>query len=211
MLHSGGRVSTLLAVLRHGETEWSRDKRIQGRTDIGLSDAGSAFLSSRALPNEYAGMQVCTSPLLRCRQSADRLRLIDVRVEPRLIEMAWGDWEGQQLAGLRASLGQAMADNEARGWDLMPPKGESPRLVWQRVLPWLTDVAAKERPALAVTHRGVIRVLFAMATGWDMLGKPPARLDWTALHVFSLDGQGGIAVRQLNVALASAIPGRENV
>ena len=42
-------------------------------------------------------------------------------------------------------------------------------------------------PTLAVTHRGVIRAILAEATGWDMRGKPPARLDWDAVHLFMLD------------------------
>ena len=55
------------------------------------------------------------------------------------------------------------------------------------------------QPTLAVTHRGVIRALFAEATGWDMRGKPPARLDWSAVHVFSLDDEGAPRVERLNV------------
>jgi probable phosphoglycerate mutase len=94
-----------------------------------------------------------------------------------------------------------MAENEARGWDFMAPGGESPRLVWRRVRPWLADLAARQVPTLAVTHRGVIRVIFAQALGWDMLGKPPAKLDWNALQLFTLDHSGLPAVQQLNLPL----------
>jgi probable phosphoglycerate mutase len=45
-------------------------------------------------------------------------------------------------------------------------------------------------PTLAITHRGVIRVVLAAATGWDMLGKPPVKLDWRAAHFFELDERG---------------------
>ena len=47
-------------------------------------------------------------------------------------------------------------------------------------------IAAAGTPTLAVTHRGVIRAIFAEATGWDMRGKPPARLEWDAAHLFTL-------------------------
>ena len=56
---------------------------------------------------------------------------------------------------------------------------------------------------VAISHRGVIRVIFVLATGWDMLGRPPAKLDWSALHAFSLAADGMPSVLQLNMALDS--------
>lgn len=193
-------MTVTLALLRHAETPWSRDKRVQGRTDIGLTPVSAASLAARRLPAICNGMPVFTSPLARCTQTAAQLRLAPT-VEPRLIEMAWGRWEGRRLADLRAELGAAMAENEARGWDFMAPDGESPRRVWQRVGPWLMERASQREPTLAVTHRGVMRVIFAQATGWDMLGKPPAKLDWNALQLFTLDEAGMPTVQQLNLPL----------
>jgi len=198
-------MTILLVLLRHGETPWSRDKRVQGRTDIGLTDAASALLAKRRLPDPYAGMPVFTSPLTRCTQTAAQLRLTAPITEPRLIEMAWGQWEGCSLADLRAEQGAAMAENEARGWDFMATGGESPRQVWQRVGPWLAERAALGSPTLAVTHRGVMRVILAQATGWDMLGKPPAKLDWQTLQLLTLDKHGMPAVQRLNLPLATAV------
>ena len=190
-----------LAVLRHGETPWSRDKRVQGRTDIGLTEAAATLLAASQLPPQCAGMQVFSSPLVRCVQTATQLGLTPA-VDTRLAEMAWGRWEGQRLPDLRSELGDAMAQNEARGWDFMPPGGESPRLVWQRVQPCLAAWAAQGQATLAVTHRGVIRVIFAQATGWDMLGKPPAKLNWSALQLFTLNAHGTPVVLRLNVPLS---------
>ena len=191
-----------LALLRHGETAWSRDKRVQGRTDIGLTDAALAALAAAQLPPQCDGMQVVTSPLARCVQTAAQLQLAAATVDTRLAEMAWGQWEGRRLVELRSEFGTAMAENEARGWDFMPTGGESPRQVWQRVQPCLAAWATQRQPTLAVTHRGVIRVLFAQATGWDMLGKPPAKLDWGALHLFTLDTHAVPTVLRLNLPLA---------
>jgi len=86
----------------------------------------------------------------------------------------------------------------------MAPGGESPRGVWQRLRPWLAEVAVRREPTLAITHRGVIRVVFAQALGWNMLGKPPAKLDWSAVHLFTLDDDGAPAVHRLNLPLAAA-------
>ena len=113
--------------------------------------------------------------------------------------MDWGAWEGESLAALRERLGEEMRDNEARGLDFMPPGGESPRRVTERLKPWLQELARAGVPTLAVTHRGVIRAILAEATGWDMRGKPPAKLDWEAVHFFLLDRQGKPSVQRLNV------------
>lgn len=199
-------MTVLLALLRHGETAWSRDKRVQGHTDVRLSDDGRALLAQRRLPRVFAGFRVVSSPLVRCTETAAQLGLDEMAVEPRLVEMGWGEWEGLRLPDLRAELGESMTINEARGFDFMPPRGESPRQVLARIRPWLAQVAAGGQATLALTHRGVIRVIFATATGWDMLGRPPARLDWAALHVFGLDATGMPSVHQLNVALDPVAP-----
>ena len=70
---------------------------------------------------------------------------LDPRPEPRLVEMAWGEWEGRRLADLRAELGDAMIENEARGLDFRPPGGESPRDVQERLKPLLACLSAPDR------------------------------------------------------------------
>jgi len=183
-------------MLRHADTAWSAERRIQGRCDVPLNDAGRAALRSLRLPVECSDMQVVTSPLARCVETARLLGAPDAPREPRLAEMSWGAWEGRRLADLRAELGRAMEDNEARGWDFRPEGGESPREVLARVRSWLAGV---RQPTLAVTHRGVIRAVFASACGWDMLGKPPAKLDWGAVHLFRVAADGTPAIERLNV------------
>ena len=182
---------TLLALLRHGETAWSAAGRIQGRTDLPLLP-GLSF----CFPKACMGMRVVTSPLQRCVQTAELLGAPHAGREPRIIEMHWGDWEGESLVALRERFGEAMRENEARGLDFRPVNGESPREVLARVLQWLSTLS---EPTLAITHRGVIRVVLAAATGWDMRGKPPAKLDWSAVHLFRLDPAGAPRVERLNV------------
>lgn len=144
-------------------------------------------------------MRVVTSPLARCVQTAALIGAPEAVREPRLIEMDWGDWQGKTMKELRDSLGQSMLDNEARGLDFRPANGESPREVTIRVKSWLREVAAAGVPTLAVTHRGVIRAILAEASGWDMRGKPPARLDWQGVHFFMLDPEGRPSVHRLNL------------
>jgi probable phosphoglycerate mutase len=187
---------TRLALLRHAETAWNAERRIQGHTDVPLCDAGRARLRGTRLPAACRGLRVVTSPLLRCVETAALLGIPEAPREPRLMEMNWGQWQGEVLPELRARLGAAMQENEARGLDFRPPGGESPREVLSRISEWLGEL---KLPTLAVTHRGVIRAVLSLATGWDFTGKPPAKLDWTAVHLFEVDAGGKPRVHELNV------------
>ena len=186
---------TLLALLRHADTAWSAEGRIQGRSDLPLSDAGRASLADRRLPAACRGMRIVTSPLARCVETAALLGAPQAARERRIAEMSWGAWEGKRLEALRAELGEAMRENEDRGLDFRPSGGESPREVLARVGEWLTELS---EPTLAIAHRGVIRAVLAAATGWDMRGRPPAKLDWSAFHFFQVD-HGKPTVDRLNV------------
>jgi len=195
---------TRIALIRHGVTEWNEQGRIQGHTDTALSDAGRAAVRSWRLPSEIGTCSWAASPLSRARETARILGAPDdLTIEPRLAEMRWGDWEGRTLDALRAELGVAMQENESRGLDFRPPGGESPRDVQARVLTWLRERACTSGTTVAVTHKGVIRAIFALATDWDMTGKPAERLSWSAAHLFSLGSDGLPAVERLNLSLTA--------
>jgi len=185
----------LLAMLRHGDTAWSAEGRIQGRSDPPLTDDARQKLRRFRLPQVCAGMRIVTSPLARCVETAALLGAPNAGRESRIAEMSWGAWEGRRLADLRAEFGAQMSENEARGWDFRPAGGESPREVLARVRAWLAEL---EEPTLAVTHRGVIRAVYAHAAGWDMRGKPPAKLAWDAVHVFRVE-ENELAIDSVNL------------
>jgi 2,3-bisphosphoglycerate-dependent phosphoglycerate mutase len=185
----------LLAMLRHGDTAWSAEGRIQGRSDPPLTDEARERLRRFRLPQVCSGMRVVTSPLARCVETAALLGAPQAHREARIAEMSWGAWEGRRLADLRVELGARMSENEARGWDFRPESGESPREVLARVRTWLAEL---KEPTLAVTHRGVIRAVYAQAAGWDLRGKPPAKLAWDAAHVFRVH-EGEPAIESVNL------------
>jgi len=188
-----------LALLRHGPTDWNARHRLQGRADIPLSDSGRAAVARRTVTAELAGFRWLTSPLARARQTAEALG-VAAEPEPALIEMDYGSWEGLTLAEARAGDPGAPA-NEARGLDFTPPGGESPRTVQARLSELGVRLLADRRDTAAVTHKGVIRAALALATGWDMTGKPPVRLDWTAAHLFRLDADGHWSLERPNIPL----------
>jgi broad specificity phosphatase PhoE len=193
-----------IALIRHGPTEWTDAKRLQGRTDIPLSAAGREFVETWQLPEQWRSARWTSSPLVRAVETARVLSGRTPDIDRRLIEMDWGEWEGRRLADLRAELGEAMAANEAAGVDFRPPGGESPREVQSRLRDWLTDVVEIGEPMVAVAHHGVVRALFSMATGWNMVGNPPQKFRWGAIQYFSIGPARHIAVERLNVMMTES-------
>jgi broad specificity phosphatase PhoE len=194
-----------LFLLRHGPTEWTVARRLQGRSDIPLSAEGRRAVESWQLPDRAAQSEWVSSPLSRCAETADILRRRHRRsgqllIEPRLVEMGFGEWEGQTLAALRSIHGQAMAELEGRGLDFQAPGGESPRDVQDRLRSWLDEIVAANKDVLAITHKGVMRALYALASGWDMRQKPAQRLADNAVHAFELD-RGRFRIGRLNISL----------
>lgn len=192
---------TPLVLIRHGVTGWNQEGRIQGQKDIPLSDEGRAQVGGWRLPAAFATHQVLCSPLRRTRETAALLGLTVSRLDDRLMEASWGAWEGRRLVALRTELGPEMRANEALGLDFRPQGGESPRDLQIRLAPLLRDLAAGGRPTLAITHKGVIRALYALATGWDMRDKPADKHQRAAAHQFHITAEGGLQVGTLNIPL----------
>ena len=197
-MEAGGAVRVLM--VRHGRTEWNDRGRIQGHTDIPLSEAGRARLRESRIPAVYGKFAWQSSPLQRAVQSADLLGASNLEVDARLMEMHWGDWEGETRSELRRRLGARMERMEERGIDFRPVGGESPRELTGRLNAWLGDVRAGGRGVIAVTHKGVTRAALAVATDWDLRGTAPVRLDWERAHLFALGG-GELEIEEMNIAL----------
>ena len=176
---------------------------MQGRRDIPLSAAGRAEIATwRLPPDEMHPLEWVASPLARAVETARWLSGVAPRLEPALVEMDWGAWEGRRLPELAAELGGDFTRNESRGLDFRPPGGESPRDVMVRVNDWLLSRAQCDQRIVAVTHNGVLRALLALATGWDMTGKPPLKLSPATLHRFAFARGGPLAIVACNVSLA---------
>ena len=183
-----------VALLRHAPTTWNVEHRLQGRTDIPISDDGRSLAATWRLPPEIGDFEAWASPLTRTRETAALLGLTP-RIDERLIESSWGEWEGQMLSALKQRPG--FVEAEGRGLDLAAPGGESVRDVQARLKEWLRSLT---RPALAVTHNGVLRAAYALATGWTMVDKPPVRMKPASAHLYKWDGQT-LTLDRLNLPL----------
>ena len=191
-----------LVAIRHAPTEWNQAKRLQGRTDVVLSAAGIAAAQGWCAAPDWVTYRVLASPLKRAQETA---RLLfperEIALDPRLMEMDFGAWEGKSLAELRAAPGAEAEAREQLGLDFSAPGGETPRQVQARLQPLLNEIAAAGVPTVVVTHKAVLRALLSLATGWTFLGKPPAKIKPDTAHLFRLDSAGKISVERMNVSL----------
>jgi broad specificity phosphatase PhoE len=169
-----------LLLVRHGEVLSNRELRYVGSRDEPLADSGIAQAEGLAAALARLPVRtVYTSPLLRARETGRRIaeaRQVDLRIEPRLREQSFGDWEGLT----RAEVLERDAESLLR-WEsdlgTAPPGGESLASVQQRALGLVEELARGHRGEwiVLVSHVGPVKALLCAA-----LGAPLA----TARHMF---------------------------
>ncbi|MGE3146812.1 MAG: histidine phosphatase family protein [Pseudorhodoplanes sp.] len=162
-------------ILRHGQTDWNAEGRLQGQTDTDINargrrqaDANGRRLS--ALIGDGAGFDFVASPLRRTRETIERARTamglppLAYRTDPRLMELNYGAWEGSTLPEIEARETGMLARRDRDKWNFLPPGpgGESYAMLRGRVQPWLESVTG---PTVCVTHGGVVRVIFVAIEG----------------------------------------------
>jgi len=185
--------------IRHGQTQWNSEKKLQGRTDIPLNAQGRAQISAYQLNQQLEAASWYCSPLQRAQQTAAILG-INATTENAIIEMNWGMWEGQKLKDIQAADPDEFSRLEALGIDLMPPDAESPRIVGARVSDWVSLLAQQDASIGCVSHKGVIRAVYALAANWDMKHKAEHKMDFHCAQHFCFD-DGVWSIGELNIAL----------
>ncbi len=190
-----------LALLRHGPTDWNAEGRVQGTVDIPLSEEGRARMSALLPPEGFETARAYCSPKLRARQTATCLGLKAPKLDPRLAEQNWGDWEGLTRAEMLARDGEDAFVRAGSRLAFRPPGGESTGELHARVKSFFEDVARLGEDAIAVTHMGVLRAAYVLATGWEMSAPMPPELDLKAALILTLAPDGTPAVAELNAPL----------
>jgi broad specificity phosphatase PhoE len=163
---------TTIHLVRHGETDWNRQLRWQGHSDRPLNEHGRR--QAHALADVLAGRTfsaVYSSDLSRATETAEIVAArhhLPVSVDPGLREIDVGSWEGHTLAELESRYPDAVARWEAHGehgWE----GGESHEQMAARVQEAVRTIAARHEgeDVLVVCHGGPIRVLKALAEGYD--------------------------------------------
>jgi broad specificity phosphatase PhoE len=174
---------TTLLLARHGETDWNRELRIQGSSDIALNDLGRE--QARALAKELADVEldaIYASDLVRARETADAVAAthgLEVRLDPRLRERSFGSWEGLTREDIAAFPEGSRHD------------GESDEEVRARVLGAIEEIARRHRgeQVLVVSHGGALNTLWHHA-----LGVRVERWENCAVYKLAVRDDGYVAV-----------------
>jgi broad specificity phosphatase PhoE len=167
-----------LYFVRHGETDWNAEGRYQGSKDIPLNATGRAqatlngallktlLARSGRSPTDFTWY---VSPLSRTRETMDLIRtrigepLPDIAIDPRLVEVSFGIYEGHLHAELASGAMAIAGERDASFWDFRPPEGESYADVARRVLDFGAGLTG---PSIIVSHGGILRVLRALIEGF---------------------------------------------
>lgn len=184
-------MSVEIAITRHFETDWNALGKLQGRTDRPLTDEARKRAAELVLPSPLDKARLIATPLIRAIDTARLITGKSPEIEPDLIELAFGDWEGKRGIDLIANPASGYRHVEDSGWDMTPPGGgESPAMAWARIQPALARIAAKGDPALLVIHRGVMRIILAKAWGWNFDSPEPFRIKRERVYPITLNMDG---------------------
>ncbi len=162
-----------LCIVRHGETDWNAESRLQGQQDVPLNGRGRAQAESvgRTLKQQFPdalSFDFVASPLGRAQETMRLMRgqmgLAPgaYRLDDRLKELTFGDWEGFTWEEMKLRDPAGCAARDAGKWAFCPPRGESYAMLSVRIAGWLQTLS---EPTLAVTHGGVARVLLGLLAG----------------------------------------------
>lgn len=185
-----------LYLVRHGQTDWNREGRLQGQADTDINARGREQAERNggvlaAAVGDPSGLDFVASPMRRTRETMERVRRAmglpaqGYRTDMRLVEVHFGDWQGHTLAELDAAQPGSSAARERDKWRFRPPgeRAESYEMLAARVRPWFEALSG---PTVCVTHGGVLRVALMLAG--HMAGGDAARLDIPNDRVLRLGG-----------------------
>ena len=165
-----------LLIVRHGETEWNAEGRIQGHTDIGLSENGAQ--QARSLGQRLADRQIdvaYSSDLKRTSETA-RLALGDRNVvlneTPRLREYHKGIFEGMTLTEIQTQFPDEYPKYLEKDLSYAPEGGETTRDVSTRMASIFQEIKAKhlDETVLVVSHGGALRAAMVSLLGMHLEG-----------------------------------------
>jgi len=194
---------TRFGLIRHAQTRWNRDKRIQGQSDSPLTADGKRQAAhwSRLL-KPLVWDRIIASDLGRAHRTAELINAnlsVSLSTDSRLREQDWGRWTGKTISQLKAEIPHELSEQEKAGWAFCPPGGEDREQVQKRSQRVLLEAAARwpGNNILVVTHEGVVKSLIYQLCGRKFLATEPPILKRYQLHRLA-HGHNGLRVEELN-------------
>jgi len=190
--------ATRILAIRHGETAWNVDTRIQGHLDIPLNATGlqQARWLAQALAERDALHAIYASDLSRAHVTAQTIAEsagLAVSTHPGLRERSFGDFQGRTFAEIEAELPEHAQQWRKRSPEWAPPgNGESLIALRERVLATVDELASRHvgEQIVLVAHGGVMDVLYRAATRLDLQAPRTWLLPNTAVNRLLWTPQG---------------------
>lgn len=187
---------TTIILVRHGETPWNRERRMQGHIDTALSEAGRA--QAAALARRLAAHAFDAIYSSDLRRAWDTARAIGERTgheivpDPRLRERAFGIFEGLTYEDIEAMYPEEFVRFESRDPDYVIPGGESARQFRARCLTCLGEIGARHAggKAVVITHGLVLDAVYRLARSLAHDVPRGVPLLNASLNVFAYRGGG---------------------
>ncbi len=186
--------------IRHGQTSWNAEGRLQGVQDIALNDLGrkQAVAAGNILVGLFArdgrsksALSFVASPLIRARATMELVRgelklpLAGYALDDRLREIGYGQWEGSTLPEMQVADPELFARRQTEKWTVAPPGGESYVAVQVRMQDWYASLQAD---TVAVAHGGTARALMVALGIETPLSAADLTIEQGAVYVFREGG-----------------------
>ena len=190
----------VLYYVRHGETDFNSQGRLQGRRDTVLNThgrrqaaecgvlLGDLFVRDHRRAQDF---KYVSSPLKRARETMEIVRAMlgleahNYEVDARLIEIAYGEWEGLTLHEIETRNASVLSARERDKWDFAPPGGESYRELADRIGNWYRPLTAD---TVVAAHGGGVRALMAILNIVPEEQATHAQIEQGVVYVFA-DGK----------------------
>jgi broad specificity phosphatase PhoE len=190
----------VLYYVRHGETDFNIQGRLQGRRDTVLNAHGrqqavecgsllhDLFARDHRQPQQF---RYISSPLKRARETMEVLRTAlglephEYEVDERLVEIAYGEWEGLTLTEIEAQNTGILTQRERDKWDFAPPGGENYRQLADRIAAWYRSLTSD---TVVAAHGGGVRALMALLKILPEDQATHAQIEQGVVYVFA-DGR----------------------
>lgn len=191
---------TKIYLIRHGQTNWNRDKLFRGRADMPLNNHGRKEAEALAKHLEGVAATACyASPLSRAFETAEivaRPHKLDVIADENLIDIDYGEWQGLSEAAVKKKYPEIYLRWHERPQRTRFPEGESLSMVRKRAMKSLQDMQVQNPNGMVfvVAHRVVTKVIMCAMLGLDNRSFWKIRQDNCAFNIVELAESGPIVV-----------------
>jgi broad specificity phosphatase PhoE len=200
-----------LYLIRHGQTDWNKEKIFRGRADVPLNEHGRDEAGALSRHLEDVHFDACySSPLGRARETAEivaRPHSLDVRIDDGLVDVDYGEWQGSSEAKVREQYAETYQRWLERPHHMKFPGGESLSAVRKRAIASLEVIRAGHADGVVavVSHRVVAKVVMCAFLGLGNAAFWRIRQDNCAYNVVELSTNGAVVTVMNDTCHMSAV------